>query len=159
MNEAHDFVEESLVTARPNAEPAAENDVPVTYTVLAATSQRGRKKLYDSNGFDYGVMRETVRGTYWRCSVRSKVNNCGVIIYQEGEMFTYRSQRHIHPGKVLFTSYKTLVSFIIVVVVVVAYNLEFKVKQDDVHLLQFLFFKQLLLSSVMKCEKLSNFKF
>ena len=106
MNEAHDFVEESLVVARPNAEPDAENDVAVTYTVLAATSQRGRKKLYDSNGFDYGVMRETVRGTYWRCSVRNKLNNCGVIIFQEGETFTYLSQRHIHPGKVLLLDIK-----------------------------------------------------
>ena len=37
MNEAHDFVEESLVVARPSAEPDAENDVAVTYTVSAAS--------------------------------------------------------------------------------------------------------------------------
>ncbi len=108
LHDARDFVEDSLVEPRPNAVPNDDNDRAVTYRELAGSSKRGRSKLYDSNGYDYVMLRQTSGGKYWRCSLRSVQHKCRVIVIQRGDTFLCGEHRHLHPGKVCYCNHNII---------------------------------------------------
>lgn len=58
--------------------PVDPDNTPVTYSVEEETSQRGKKKLLASDGFSFTVRLQRDESTYWWCSVRLKLDRCGL---------------------------------------------------------------------------------
>ncbi|KAL8570124.1 hypothetical protein ACOMHN_033803 [Nucella lapillus] len=77
-------------------EPIME-DQPVTFEIIARGTQRGQPLLVDSEGFTYGIHRQSKDGaTHWRCTRRRAACKCQVMVRQEGDIFTRGTQEHLH---------------------------------------------------------------
>ena len=63
--------EPSLADPPPRAVNAYQ--APVTYEI--ESSNKGKRKLIDSNGYSYNVKRQRQNATDWQCIVRPKVNS------------------------------------------------------------------------------------
>ncbi|XP_068250151.1 uncharacterized protein [Palaemon carinicauda] len=69
----------------------------ITYEKVCASSQRGKQKLVDSQGYSYTFKRETTVGVHWRCAVRNKNVKCGMIIKEVNNSFIRGPSEHSHP--------------------------------------------------------------
>ncbi|KAL8615629.1 hypothetical protein ACOMHN_026619 [Nucella lapillus] len=80
-------------------EPIME-DQPVTFEIIARGTQRGQPLLVDSEGFTYGIHRQSKDGaTHWRCTRRRAACKCQVMVRQEGDIFTRGTQEHLHAAE------------------------------------------------------------
>uniref|UniRef100_K1QUL8 Uncharacterized protein n=1 Tax=Magallana gigas TaxID=29159 RepID=K1QUL8_MAGGI len=89
---AHSLIEDAIG-------PVVPDNTPVTYSVEEETSQRGKKKLFTSDGFSFTVRLQRGESTYWWCSVRPKEYRCKATIIQKGNNFLPGHQLHNHPAK------------------------------------------------------------
>lgn len=71
-------VEPSIAEPHPLVENARQD--PVTYEI--ESTNKGKRKLIDSNGYSYNVKRQRPNATDWQCIVRPKVNSllCFIMI-------------------------------------------------------------------------------
>ena len=69
----------------------------ITYEKVCASSQRGKHKLIDSQGYSYTFKRETNVGVHWRCAVRNKSVKCGMTIKEVNNTFIRGPNEHSHP--------------------------------------------------------------
>ena len=91
--------ESSISEDEPNAD-VEPDQFEVSYHIQENVSKRNKCKLYDTAGYDYNFHRRTGNTITWRCSVRSKKENCGVLIKQTKSKFTrVDGKTHIHPPK------------------------------------------------------------
>ena len=99
MNSRNWMEESSISEDEPNAD--VEPDLfEVSYHIQENVSKRKKCKLYDTAGYDYNFHRRTCNATTWRCCVRSKKENCRVLIKQTKSKFTkVDGKTHIHPPK------------------------------------------------------------
>ena len=88
--------ESSVMDDAPMA--AEPSDAPTFYEVLDSATNRGKKRLVDSDGYSYSVKRANGNTTWWNCSVRNKTINCKATVRQERELFTAGVHPHIHPA-------------------------------------------------------------
>ncbi|KAL8580816.1 hypothetical protein ACOMHN_017320 [Nucella lapillus] len=80
-------------------EPIME-DQPLTFEIIARGTQRGQPLLVDSEGFTYGIHRQSKDGaTHWRCTRRRAACKCQVMVRQEGDIFTRGTQEHLHAAE------------------------------------------------------------
>ncbi|XP_061178328.1 uncharacterized protein LOC133186965 [Saccostrea echinata] len=73
-----------------------EETIRTTLEIMDQGSQRGKRKLVSSDGYEF--VKKVSKGdfTYWRCSKRSKTVNCPATISQKGDTFKANSRAHIH---------------------------------------------------------------
>ena len=88
--------ESSLQEPLPAAMDLDEPSDSVTYSIVKASSQRGKPKLADSNGYTYVVKKRQGARIYWRCSVKNKTLFCRASVTQCGEIFTPGINQHCH---------------------------------------------------------------
>ena len=89
--------ESSISEDEPNAD-VEPDQFEASYHIQENVSKRNKCKLYDTAGYDYNFHRRTGNTTTRRCSVRSKKENCGVLIKQTKSKFTrVDGKTHIHP--------------------------------------------------------------
>ena len=67
--------------------------------MVTACSFNQRDKLTDKLGFSYGVKKWNASSTIWRCSIFNKQLVCHATVHQEGDVFTWGPQPHLHPGQ------------------------------------------------------------
>ncbi|KAL8578552.1 hypothetical protein ACOMHN_028824 [Nucella lapillus] len=80
-------------------EPIME-DQPVTFEIIARGTQRGQPLFVDSEGFTYGIHRQSKDGaTHWRCTRCRAACKCQVMVRQEGDIFTRGTQEHLHAAE------------------------------------------------------------
>ncbi|XP_037553707.1 zinc finger protein 436 [Nematolebias whitei] len=85
---------------------------PVAFEVIEASSNRGKDKLVDREGFCYTVKRKSGAATYWWCCVRRRNHRCPATVIQRGQDFIPGNKTHIHPpepGSVFTTRLKAKV--------------------------------------------------
>ena len=62
-----------------------------------SSSQRGKDKLIDNNGYTFTYRKTYASGNIlWRCSVRNKATTCFASVTQAGDTFTKGGQPHCH---------------------------------------------------------------
>ncbi|PIK33633.1 hypothetical protein BSL78_29550 [Apostichopus japonicus] len=73
-------------------------DAPVTYSIVEGESSRRKRKLFDSDGFDYIFKSGSADGSVlWRCPVRSKDKPyCPATVKQIGQEFRRGPKNHVH---------------------------------------------------------------
>ena len=89
-------VEESNI-ADLTPHPCPHFEAELNYQIIGESSQRGKPKLVDSNGFAYTVKRTTKAATHWRCTVRNKSINCKATVTQVCDTFASGPAPHSHP--------------------------------------------------------------
>ena len=65
-------IDESTIEG-PTPQAVEEVDQPLTFQIMEGASERGKRKLIDSNGFSYNVKRQRLEATDWQCTVRPTV--------------------------------------------------------------------------------------
>ena len=65
-------IDESTIEG-PTPQAVEEVDQPLTFQIMESASERGKRKLIDSNGFSYNVKRQRLEATDWQCTVRLTV--------------------------------------------------------------------------------------
>ncbi|XP_037837196.1 zinc finger protein with KRAB and SCAN domains 7-like isoform X2 [Kryptolebias marmoratus] len=85
---------------------------PAAFEVIEASSNRGKDKLFDREGFCYTVKRKSGVATYWWCCVRRRNHRCPATVIQRGQDFIPGNKSHSHlpePGSAFTTRLKAKV--------------------------------------------------
>jgi hypothetical protein len=56
------------------------DEAAITFDVVDLGTQRGKRKLVSSDGFNFTFKRQNKNSTDWRCSVRNKTTSCPVVV-------------------------------------------------------------------------------
>ncbi|XP_033728238.1 uncharacterized protein LOC117317532 [Pecten maximus] len=93
--------EESLPLETSTLDDVEPEDLPTSYQEVSQGSKRGNRKLVDSNGYSYTVLKSRCTDTrvFWRCIKRGKALNCPATIIQTGNTYTEGKKQHLHPGQ------------------------------------------------------------
>ncbi|XP_071133066.1 uncharacterized protein [Mytilus edulis] len=76
-----------------------EDDPTVHYQTIEEGSNRGKRKLCDSDGFNYTVKKQKNDHILWRCTKRNKTINCPATVIQDGDNFKPGMKEHVHPAE------------------------------------------------------------
>ncbi|KAM9365747.1 uncharacterized protein KZ484_011848 [Pholidichthys leucotaenia] len=99
----HPSFEKPLEDSQSDGLLKTETETRVTYTVVEASSQRGKPKLVDSCGFSYNQKRTLRGGIDWQCCVRNKTMKCNATVKQRRDSFERGPRPHLchsQPGAV-----------------------------------------------------------
>jgi len=90
--------ESSIIDSPPD--PVSSESFELTYSIVENASNKGKAKLFDSAGYEYALHKRTAFGSTWRCVVRNKKVNCGILVKQyESEFYQNAEKSHCHPPK------------------------------------------------------------
>ncbi|XP_035686596.1 uncharacterized protein LOC118422872 [Branchiostoma floridae] len=79
-------------------DPYVNDNPATTFTLIPASTQRGKGKLISSDGYTYTFKRDTQTSVHWRCAVRNKTTDCPATVIQKGDVFEPGLPDHIHPA-------------------------------------------------------------
>ncbi|KAL3880290.1 hypothetical protein ACJMK2_032538, partial [Sinanodonta woodiana] len=68
----------------------------ITYTILEGSWQKRTRLLVSSLGYSYGIKRDNVNSTLWRCTSRSRNVKYAVTIRRQGNLFVQSYAQHTH---------------------------------------------------------------
>lgn len=93
-------IDESTIEG-PTPQAVEEVDQPLTFQIMESASERGKRKLIDSNGFSYNVKRQRLEATDWQCTVRLTGNRCkATVVQRPGNLFEFGRNHHNHAAPV-----------------------------------------------------------
>ena len=92
-------IDESTIEG-PTPQAVEEVDQPLTFQIMEGASERGKRKLVDSNGFSYNVKRQRLEATDWQCTVRPTVRFFFFFV------ITYNYLKGLGHGIYMFDSYR-----------------------------------------------------
>ena len=90
-------IDEDILAPPPPPDFEPVPDGPTTYEKVRSSSQRGKDKLIDNNGYTFTYRKTYASGNLlWRCSVQNKATTCSASVTQAGDTFTKGGQPNCH---------------------------------------------------------------
>ena len=103
-------------------ESSSESETSVTFEVIEQATNKGRKLLLDSRGYNYCVKRLHKNKVYWRCCLRTTSITCNASVVQVNNTFSTGCNDHVHPPTATLQTAR-LVSKQICVMILVSFSL------------------------------------